>query len=442
MTARRWMGPAAVGFLAVALSGCGGWMGAGEGPPLPGERAPVILYQGELEPDARLSGEPVLLPEPYRNTSWSQVGGGPLHAVGHVEGPVPAGKPAWRVDIGAGAGRYRPLLTEPVVADGKVYTMDSRFRVSAYEAGDGKRLWRTRLDVPKRDGTAFGGGIAYHGGRIYVGAGFAVIAALDAADGSVLWNRTVAGPVRGAPLVMDDKVFAIMRDNQLVALSAEDGEPAWRHAGFAESAALLGSSTPAGLDGSVIVPYSSGEIYALRAANGRPNWSDNLAAVRRIDATSALADIRALPVTDGNLVYAISHSGRTVAINLRSGARLWEKNVGGVRTPWIAGEWMFMLSNENQLVTLSRRNGAIRWIAQLDSYEDEKKRTGPIRWIGPMVLSGRLLVFGGHGEGLSIDPADGAVVERFKLPGGVMAAAVADGTLYLQTEDAALLAYR
>lgn len=430
-----------LGLVALALAGCG-WMGTREAPPLPGERASVILYQGELTPDARLSGRPVQLPEAYRNTNWSQAGGGALHAVGHVEGPTRLGKPAWRVDIGSGAGKYRPLLSEPLVADGRVYTMDSKFRVSAYEAAKGKRLWRRKLEIPKPDGEAFGGGIAYDGGRIYVSAGFAGVAALDAEDGSVLWSRPVSGPVRGAPLVMDGKVFVVTRDNQIAALSAEDGAPVWRHAGFAEPAALLGSSSPAGLDGTVIVPYSSGEIFALRAANGRPNWSDNLAAVRRLDATSALADIRALPVTDGNLVYAISHSGRTVAINLRTGARVWEKNVGGVRTPWIAGDWLFMLTNENRLICLSRRDGAIRWIAELDTYEDPEKRSDPIRWLGPMLVSGRLLLFGAHGKGISVDPADGAVVERFKLPGGVMAAAVADGTVYLQTGGADLLAYR
>ena len=121
---------------------------------------------------------------------------------------------------------------------------------------------------------------------------------------------------------------------------------------------------PAGIDGAVIVPYSSGEVFALRSSDGRPAWSDNLAAVRRVDAASSLADIRALPVTDGALVYAISHSGRTVAIDMRTGARAWERNVGGVQTPWIAGPWLFMVSNETQVLALSRREGKVRGVAR------------------------------------------------------------------------------
>lgn len=430
-------------MVAVALlAGCGAWFGDPEDPPLPGERSSILLQDAELAPDPRIARQPVVLPPPYRNLSWTQAGGGPLHAVGHVEGPVRLARPAWRASIGAGAASYRPLLSNPVVAGGRVFTMDTKFRVSAFDAGKGKRLWRTALEVPGRDDEAFGGGLAYDGGRIYVSTGFAEVAALEADDGKLVWQRPVNGPVHGPPLVMDGQVFVVTLDNQLVALSAETGDVAWRHAGFAEPAALLGQAAPAGLEGTVIAPYSSGEIFALRAPNGRPTWADNLASVRRIDAASALADIRAHPVTDGNLVYAVSHSGRTAAINLRTGARAWDRNLGGVQTPWLAGDWVFLVTNENQLVCLTRRDGRVRWIAQLDRYEDREDHSGPIHWTGPMLIAGRLLLLGYHGVALSVDPADGSVVDRFDIADEVMAAAVADATLYLQTADGDLLAYR
>ncbi|UCH72888.1 MAG: PQQ-like beta-propeller repeat protein [Rhodospirillales bacterium] len=333
-------------------------------------------------------------------------------------------------------------MSEPVIARGRVFTMDSRYKVSAHDVEQGKRLWQTRLPVPKRDGEAFGGGIAYDLGRIYVSTGYGDLAAIDAEDGKIVWTTRMPGPLRAAPLVMDGQVFVVTVDNQLIAADAESGDRQWRHAGFAETTALLGAAAPTGLDGTVIVPYSSGEIFALRAVNGRPTWSDNLAAVRRVDAASALADIRALPVTDGSRVYAISHSGRMVAIDLRTGARAWERNVASVRTPWIAGDWIFVLTNEAQILCLNREDGRVRWIAQIDLYEDPEDMTGTINWIGPMAVGGRLLVLGSHGQGLAIDPSGGTILDSFKLPDQVMAAAIADGTLFVQTEDADLLAYR
>lgn len=434
---------AALGLCLAALSACGdSWFGAAEEPSLPGERIAVLLYDGDLAPDSRVAGRTVELPPPYRNASWSQAAGGPLHALGHVEGPTVLKKVAWTADIGAGAGRYRPLLSAPVVAGGRIFTLDAKFNVSAYGAEKGKRLWRTGLQPKSRDSEAFGGGLAYDGGRVYAATGAGEVASLDAESGEIVWRQPVSGPVRGAPLVLGGQIFVVTLDNQLVALDEATGESQWRHAAFSETAALLGGAAPAGIDGTVIAPYSSGEIYAIRAANGSPTWSESLAAVRRVDATSALADIRAHPVTDGSTVFAVSHSGLTVAIDMRTGARVWERNIGGVQTPWLAGEWLFLLTNEAQLVALTRREGRVRWITQLDRYEKPEAKSSPIHWVGPLLVGGTLLVFGDHGRAVAIDPADGGQVAGYGIRGGVIAAAVADGTLYLQTDDADLIAYR
>ena len=438
---RSWRIASVVACVAM-LTGCDTWLGESEEPPLPGSRIPVIVYDGALQPDPRVTGIAVALPAPYRNANWAQAGGGPLHALGHVEAPNVLGKPAWTVDIGAGAGWYRPMLSEPVAAGGRVYTMDSKATISAYDAADGKRLWRTGFAAPSRDSEAFGGGIAFDGGRIYAVTGFSEVGAFDAETGKLLWRQPIAGPVRGAPLVMGAQIFVVTVDNETVALAADTGAVQWQHAGFAEPAALIGAASAAGIEGTVVSPYSSGEIFALNAASGRANWSDNLAAVRRQDATSSLADIRALPVTDGSLVYAVSHSGRTEAIDLRTGARAWERNIGGVNTPWIGGDWLFILGNENQLACLGRRDGRVRWVVQIDRFEDEKAHKGPVRWIGPLLLSNRLVLIGRHGQGIAVDPADGTVAERFKVPKNIMSAIVADGTLYLQTDNAKLMAYR
>lgn len=433
---------AALAASLLLLAGCDTWFGEAEAPPLPGERISVLVYETDLNPDPQLVGQPVSLGRAVRNSSWSQAGGGALHAVGHVEGPGKIDDEVWDVDIGSGAGSRRPLLAGPVVADGRVFTMDSKFRVSAYGEEKGKRLWRVEREPVKRDWEAFGGGLALARGKLYVTTGYGKVAALDPADGKAIWEHELPGPVRAAPLVLDGMLYAVTVDNQLFAIDAESGERKWRHAGFAETAMLLGAAAPAGVDDAVIVPYSSGEVFALRASDGRPLWSDNLAAVRRVDAASALADIRALPVTDGALVYAISHSGRTVAIDLRTGARSWERDVGGVRTPWIAGDWLFMVANDAQVVALTRREGKVRWVAQLPRFEDPEDREDPIHWVGPAAIGGALLVFGSHGQTVSLSPDDGSVVETFDSPDDVMAIAVANGTLYLQTEDADLYAYR
>ena len=48
-------------FCLIALTGCG-WLGAGEDPPLPGERLAVLLYETDLKPDPLIAGQAVNIP--------------------------------------------------------------------------------------------------------------------------------------------------------------------------------------------------------------------------------------------------------------------------------------------------------------------------------------------------------------------------------------------
>ena len=54
-----------------------------------------------------------------------------------------------------------------------------------------------------------------------------------------------------------------------------------------------------------------------------------------------------------------------VALELVTGQRLWEQNFAGISTPWVAGEWLFVVTDDARLVCLSRATGKVRWISQL-----------------------------------------------------------------------------
>ncbi|MFQ5974195.1 MAG: PQQ-binding-like beta-propeller repeat protein, partial [Alphaproteobacteria bacterium] len=349
----------------------------------------------------------------------------------------------WQTDIGTGSDDDAPILSGPVVADGRVYAMDADAVVTAHDASNGRRLWRTELEKSEERDGSWGGGVALDGGRLYAATGFAQVVALDAMTGEVVWRTSVSGPVRAAPTVFNGRIFAISRDNQLHALDAEDGELLWTDTGIVESASLLGGVSPA-VDGDIVVaPYSSGEVVALRAENGRQLWSDNLAAIRRVDAVSALADIGGRPVIDRGRVYAISHSGRMVAIDLRTGRRLWEADLGGVQQPWVAGEFIFVLTSSAHVVSLMARDGRVRWVTPLGLFKDPEDRKGRINWSGPVLVSDRLIVAGSHGEVLSLSPYTGEILGHQPMRDSIsIAPAVADETLFFLTDSAKLIAMR
>jgi outer membrane protein assembly factor BamB len=237
-------------------------------------------------------------------------------------------------------------------------------------------------------------------------------------------------------------LFVVSIDNRLHAIDTTDGSVLWTHVGIVESAGLMGSASPAVQGDLVVVAYSSGELFALRRSNGRVAWVDSLGGRGRSTALSQLSDITGSPVIDRGRVYAVSHGGRMVAIDLRTGVRIWEQAVASVQTPWIAGDFIFVTTVESQVLALSRNDGRIRWVRKLARHVDED-RQDLINWTGPVLVGDRLITVSSQGIALAISPYSGEVTGEMELADPVaISPIVADQTLYFLTDEAELLAYR
>ncbi len=437
-SALRW---AALLLLAGQVAACG-WFGGEEGRKLAGDRVSVLSLERALVPDPTLADLEVRLPRPQRNQDWSQAGGRASHVFQHLDIPDRP-RLAWSRDIGSGADSNRLLLSAPVTGGGRIYTMDSVARVSAFDTATGRPLWQVNLTPDYEEEGVLGGGVAFREGRIYASTGYGELAALDAASGKEIWRRRVGAPIRGAPSVLGDRVFVIGHNNVTTAHNAADGELLWLHEGLPESSGLVGGASAAIAGGIVVLPYTSGEVVAVKIENGRPLWGDQLVRRGLITPLASLSAIRALPVIDRDRVFAVSHSGRTAAYDVSSGRRIWEQEFGGVEMPWLAGKFLYMVTSRAELVCLTRDDGRIKWITQLERYEDPDDLEGLIVWSGPVLASNRLVVVSNQGEALFVSPYSGEILDRMDLPGAVtLPPVVADATLYFLTDSGDLLAYR
>jgi outer membrane protein assembly factor BamB len=409
---------------------------------LKGDRVSVLTLDRRLDPDPALTSTDVRLPRPVMNADWPQAGGYASHAMQHLalDGQL---RRVWSTSIGEGPSRYGAVLSQPVVADGRIYALDARDVVIALDVKNGREIWRNDVKPETELAHAYGGGVAAAGDRLFVTTGYGQILALDLKTGKEIWRQQVTAPMRGAPTVANGRLFAITVENELEVLSAEDGHRFWTHNGLPETAGLLGAASPA-VDGDiVVVPYTSGELFALRAENGRPLWTDNLATARPLGALSTLADIRGRPVIDRGRVFAVSHSGRMVAIDLRTGDRVWDQEIGGTHGPWVAGDYIYVLANDVDLLCLVRQDGRVRWASELPRYEDEKRKRDPIRWAGPVLAGDRLVVVASTGEAISVSPYTGQALGRTDFPDGVfLDPIVAGDTLYVLTDEAELIALK
>ncbi len=442
---RRYALPALLVLAAVSLSSCDTFntlFTEHKDPPLKGERISVLQLQRDLVANPELKDAPVQLPEMWSNQLWPQAGGYPNHAPGHLA-LADHIRRVWSASIGSGANARTPLTASPVAAEGLVFTLDTEGDVRAFDIKTGKNKW-TQSIIPKGEhgSGALGGGIAYDSGKIFATNGFKQLVALNASNGAMAWKAVIPTPARSAPTVMDGKIYLITLDNHLIVLNASDGSLLWTYSGVSETTNLLGSASPAADQSLVVLPLSSGEIFGLRPENGQVAWEDNLSAVRRTGSLSSISDIRGLPVIDQGVVYAVSFSGRMVALDEVSGNRIWQREIGSAEMPWAAGDTIFIITDEQQVAALTRQQGDIHWVSQLPRYKDNDK-TKPIVWAGPVLAGKRLFVVSNMGEMDEISPLDGKILSTERLGSDTsIAPIVADNTLLVLTNDGELSAWR
>jgi outer membrane protein assembly factor BamB len=432
-----------VAALLLGLSACGAFRKSSTKPNTLGERVSVLDYEKQVEAETELQGIEVLLPQAAVNPSWTQPGGNAPGSMGHLAvGAQPAR--LWSVKIGRGSDATRKLNATPTIADNRLFAMDTEGRVSALDASTGRTLWqRTILLEEEGDRPAFGGGVSIGDGRIFATTGFGIVVAMDPATGAELWRTRLPTPLRAAPGVDQGRLFVTSQDGQLSALSAETGAILWQANATVEPAAILGPGAPSIALDTVVAGFPSGELFALRVENGRTAWQDQLARTGRTTALGALSGIAASPVIDRGRVFAIGHGGRMAALELATGQRVWERDFAGVNMPWPVGDWVFAVTVEAELVALTRADGKIRWVTQLDRWKSPKKKTGGIEWFGPVLAGDRLWLVSSDRRMLALSATDGAMQQEFRLEApAYLPPVVANGILYVLTDDGTLSAWR
>lgn len=404
--------------MAVAASGCSLFKKGEPKTPVLGERIPVLTTEGDVQVDPDVRALPFSLPAAVANTAWTQSGGNATKSMGQLALGATL-QPAFTVQAGRGSTLAARLAATPIVANGRVYTIDTLGAVRAFDAQTGAQAWASQTPNDKgNEATLYGGGIAYDNGRIYATNGLGYVAALDERTGGILWQVRPGGPLRGSPSVANGALYVVSQDNQLYSLKEEDGSTNWSAAAALEIAGIFGSASPAIGQGTVVAGFSSGELNAYRYENARQVWTDALQRTSIRTSVSSLSDVDADPVIDNGQVFAVGQGGRMVALDITSGQRIWELNIAGIATPWVAGDWVFVVTDEAKLVCIYRQNGHIRWINQLPQFEHAKSKKGQVDYSGPILAGNRLFVTGTNGTLIQVDPATGNFVSQDRLGAG------------------------
>lgn len=432
----------AVLAVALALGGCGIFKASKPKTAVLGERVAILTSENDASVEPSIADVQVLLPPATANDVWGQPGGNAAKSMGHLAlGATPVR--AWEVRV-AGASNKQRFGAAPVVAGGILFVFDTEATIHAYDAATGAQRWQTSFAGDgKQRRIAFGGGVSVEGTSVFATNGFGEVGAFSAADGKPLWKKSLGTPLRGAPTLANGNVYVMSQDNQIFALAAADGATQWTEAAAVQTAGVFGVAAPAVAQSTVVAGFSSGDLVAYRYENGRNLWGDALSRTSVNTSVSTLSDIDADPVIDSGRVFAIGQGGRMVSLELVTGQRIWELNIAGISTPWVAGEWIFVATDEGKLLCVARATGKVRWVTQLQRYRKDKAKNGSVSWTGPVLAGDRLIVASSQGQLVFVSPVDGKLLSTTDLDQPVsLSPVVANSTLYVLDDSGRLSAFR
>ncbi|MDZ7909417.1 MAG: PQQ-binding-like beta-propeller repeat protein [Gemmobacter sp.] len=423
---------------------------------LPGERfgtrtpleasLPSEANPRPTDPSAQVirTAVPIALPGAVANADWPMRAGNARHLPPH--GSLSAAPQLlWSASIGQGNSKRNRISAAPVVAGGRIFTLDALAGLQA-TALNGAPLWTADLTPPgDRASEVSGGGLGFGAGRLFVATGYGELIAVDPASGAVQWRQRLGAAVTGAPAVEGDTVYIVGRDGSGWAVAAADGKVRWTVPGAAGAIGMIGASAPAVSDTAVLFPTPAGEVIATSRSGGLEQWRARIVGQRLGRAYAGITELTGDPVVSGSTVFAGNAAGRSYALSASTGETLWTAPEGALGPMLPVGGSVFMVNDQAQLVRLDASTGALVWAVDMPYFDTDKpkKRKAVTAHFGPVLAGGRIAVVSGDGLLRLFSPVDGTLVGSAEVPGGAATLpALAGGMLFVVGGNGQLHAFR
>lgn len=233
------------------------------------------------------------------------------------------------------------LGTSPVVDGDKVLVGSMTDTLFAVNRETGEWVWQYRRDTPSGFTIRGASTPVVSGGRVYMGFSDGYFVALDAADGTLEWERQLGNgkeflDVDTTPVVDEasGQVFVASYSNGLFALQAANGDLAW-------NSAVTGIAHLVTHQGRVICT-GDGRISAYDAETGTLSWSRSTGQIAGRRPTIAQGHL--IVPMDGALLFLNPQNGRPTVS--------WDPGQGVSAAPTPVGSQLYVLSNLGYLYAM------------------------------------------------------------------------------------------
>lgn len=187
------------------------------------------------------------------------------------------------------------------------------------------------------------------GDRVYISYG-GVLRCLDVVTGAELWQfKPKAGEVTTAPLAYQHLILVGADDSEMYAVNANDGTQVWDQV----CAGVIGGDPI--LLNNLLIFGAQEMVYAMVPASGDLKWVCSLG-----------APVSEGPVTDGSMLYFLCVDGSLQSVDAAEGRFRWaaQLRTGPDAFPPVVADRRVVVASGKTLVAVSR-SGAVSWSAEL-----------------------------------------------------------------------------
>ncbi len=336
-------------------------------------------------------------------------------------------KSRWSRGVGDGQGEGLYKIN-PVLVKDTIYVASAEGRVMAVEPESGRVRWKRDLEL------ALSGGVGHHGDSIFVGASEGLVMRLDASSGAEIWRTVVSGEVLSAPQANGQYTVAQTYDGKLMGFDYETGEVRWTYTSDVPVLTLRGTGTPMILGDNAIAGFADGKVVAVNLRSGNVAWEARVAIPQGRSEIERIVDIDGTMALQGTELYAASYQGRLVAIDIRSGRRIWQRNVSSVSGVGVGFGNVYVADDDGTVSAFLRNGQGVRWQNIDLGFRDLSRPTPVSSYVAVVDFEGYLHL---------LSQVDGDLVGRTKVDSsGARADMLVRGNrLFVYTNDGTLKAY-
>ena len=336
-------------------------------------------------------------------------------------------KSRWSRGVGDGQGEGLYKIN-PVLVKDTIYVASAEGRVMAVEPESGRVRWKRDLEL------ALSGGVGHHGDSIFVGASEGLVMRLDASSGEEIWRTVVSGEVLSAPQANGQYTVAQTYDGKLMGFDYETGEVRWTYTSDVPVLTLRGTGTPMILVDNAIAGFADGKVVAVNLRSGNVAWEARVAIPQGRSEIERIVDIDGTMALQGTELYAASYQGRLVAIDIRSGRRIWQRNVSSVSGVGVGFGNVYVADDDGTVSAFLRNGQGVRWQNIDLGFRNLSRPTPVSSYVAVVDFEGYLHL---------LSQVDGDIVGRTKVDSsGARADMLVRGNrLFVYTNDGTLKAY-